>query len=348
MKVSFITYHDEDNYGAILQAYATYKILNELGYDAEIINLHMPHEQTIVSKFVFALRRFRHNAFRKKYFTKTTRIYTTLEELRKDPPKSDCYIVGSDQTWNPEISKEYALAYFLDFGRDDIRRISYAASIGLSNWEESPYAPTEKVKSLLKKYHRILVREDRAVEICKDVFGVEAQQVVDPVLLFPNYPEFTGEYKVEAGKMVVYKLIKNMDFYNKSELIANAFNMHRVSVGSVRRIKGAKCPYPQSVDKWVKQFATAELVFTDSFHGTIISLLYHKPFVIYMGDPKRVGRLYSILSAVGLEDRICTFEHSLEHLLDVAKRPVDWEAVDRKIEVMRKHSINLLKEALKR
>ena len=59
-------------------------------------------------------------------------------------------------------------------------------------------------------------------------------------------------------------------------------------------------------------------------------------------------RLYAILSAVGLEDRICTFEHSLEHLLDVAKRPVDWEAVDRKIEVMRKHSINLLKEALKR
>lgn len=346
MKVSLITYHDEDNYGAILQSYATYKMLNELGYDAEIINLHMPHKQPLFNKLVFALRRFRHNSFRKKYFKKTTRLYTSLEELRKDPPQSDCYIVGSDQTWNPEISKEYALAYFLDFGVNDVRKITYAASIGLNEWEENPYAPTEKVKSLLAKYHKILVREKRAVEICKETFGVDAEQVIDPVLLFPSYPEFTGNYKIEAGKMVVYKLIKNMDFYNKSELIANAMGLHRVSVGSVRRIKGAKCPYPQSVDKWVKQFATAELVFTDSFHGTIISLLYHKPFVIYMGNPKRVGRLYSILSAVGLEDRICTSEHPLEHLIEVAKRPIDWDAVDGKIELMRRESIVKLKEAL--
>lgn len=346
MKVSLITYHDEDNYGAILQAYATYKALKQIGVDAEIIDYRMPHKQSIISKVVFALRRYRHQCFRKKFFDKRTRVYNSLQELLVDPPKSDCYLVGSDQTWNPEISKEHAMAYFLDFGGDEVKKVSYAASIGLNQWKEDKNAPTEKVKSALAKFNSVLVREKQAVAICNDVFGVKAQQVVDPVLLFKDYPELTGDFKIEKGKMVVYKLIKNMDFYNKSKIIADHFSMHRVSVGSVRRLKGIKCPYPESVDKWVKQFATAELVFTDSFHGTILSLLYHKPFVIYMGNPKRVGRLTSILSEVGLADRICTSEHSSDYLIEVAERPIDWAYVDSKISNLRIDSYNLLKEAL--
>lgn len=346
MKVSLITYHDEDNYGAILQAYATYKALKEIGVEAEVIDYRMLHKQSILSKFVFALRRYRHQCFRNKFFDKRTRIYTSLDELRADPPQSDCYIVGSDQTWNPEISKEHAMAYFLDFGGEDVKRISYAASIGLNQWIEDKNAPTEKIRAALAKFQTILVREKQAVKICSDTFGVRAQQVVDPVLLFKTYPELTGKYEIEKGKMVVYKLIKNMDFYNKSKIIADHFNMHRVSIGSVRKLKGIKCPYPESVDKWVKQFATAELVFTDSFHGTILSLLYHKPFVIYVGDPKRVSRLTSILSEVGLEDRICTSEHPTEYLIKIANNPIDWDFVDVRLLDLRKQSFEILKESI--
>lgn len=346
MKVSLITYHDEDNYGAILQAYATYKVLKEIGLDAEIIDYRMPHKQNLLSKIVFALRRYRHQRFRKRYFDKRTQIYTCLEELRANPPESDCYIVGSDQTWNPEISKEHAMAYFLDFGEDNIKRLSYAASIGLSQWVEDKNAPTETVKNALAKFHTVLVREQHAVKICNDSFGIKAQQVIDPVLLFKSYPELTGNFEIERGKMVVYKLIKNMDFYNKSKIIADKFNMHRVSIGSVRRLKGIKCPYPESVDKWVKQFATSELVFTDSFHGTILSLLYHKPFVIYVGDPNRVSRLSSILSEVGLEDRICTSEHSSDYLIKIAKNPIDWDFVDRRLSELRDESIRILKASI--
>lgn len=346
MKVSLITYHDEDNYGAILQAYATYKALISIGVEAEVIDFRMPHKQNLLSKIIFSLRRYRHQSFRSKFLDRRTRIYNSLEELRSDPPKSDCYLVGSDQTWNPEISQEHAMTYFLDFGEDNVKRISYAASIGLDQWKEDRNAPTEKVKIALAKFNSILVREKQAVEICKNVFNVEAQQVVDPVLLFNSYPELTGYYKTETGKMVVYKLIKNMDFYNKSKIIADHFDMHRVSVGSVRKLKGIQCPYPESVDNWVKQFATAELVFTDSFHGTILSLLYHKPFVIYVGDPKRVSRLTSILSEVGLLDRICTSDHSAEHLIKVAKSPIDWGFVDQRLLALREKSYEMLKVAI--
>ena len=346
MKVSLITYHDEDNYGAILQAYATYKALIRIGVDTEIIDYRMPHKQSLLSKIIFSLRRYRHQCFRSKYLDKRTRIYNSLEELRADPPNSDCYLVGSDQTWNPEISKEHAMAYFLDFGGENVKRVSYAASIGLDQWKEDRNAPTKKVKKALAKFHSILVREKQAVDICKKFFDVDAQQVVDPVLLFNNYLELTGECKTEKGKMVVYKLIKNMDFYNKSAVIADYFDMHRVSVGSIRKLKGIRCPYPESVDNWIKQFATAELVFTDSFHGTILSLLYHKPFVIYVGDPERVSRLTSILSEVCLEDRICTSEHPTEHLIKVAKEPIDWNFVDRRLGDMREKSYEKLKASI--
>lgn len=346
MKVSLITYHDEDNYGAILQSYATYKMLNELGYDAEIIDFRMRHIQPLFNRLVFAIRRIRHNVFRKKWLNKRTRVYNSVAELRKDPPLSDCYLVGSDQTWNPCISKDNALAYFLDFGPETIRRVSYAASFGNDKWEDSIYAPTSVVRNILCKYHKVLVREDKAVDICKEVFNVDAQQVLDPVLLFSSYPELTGKYTIEKGKMIVYKLINNEDFYMKSALIADSLGMHRLSLGSVRRIKGAKCPYPESVDKWVKQIATSELVFTDSFHGTIVSLLYHRPFVIYVGDPNRVGRLSSILKVVGLEDRVCSPKDSLNILLETAKRKIDWSMVDRTINDLRLISIQKLKDAL--
>lgn len=68
MKVSIITYHDEDNYGATLQAYATYRAVKELGYTPEIINLHMGHHEGLFSKIIFSLKRYRFNRFREKFF----------------------------------------------------------------------------------------------------------------------------------------------------------------------------------------------------------------------------------------------------------------------------------------
>lgn len=68
MKVSIITYHDEDNYGATLQAYATYRAVKELGYTPEIINLHMAHHESLFTKIIFSLKRYRFNRFREKFF----------------------------------------------------------------------------------------------------------------------------------------------------------------------------------------------------------------------------------------------------------------------------------------
>ena len=346
MKVSILTYHWEDNYGATLQAYATYRIINELGHNAEFIDLRLPYNPSIKQRLIFGLKHFRFNCFRNKYFTKRThKTYFTVDELKKNPPESDCYIVGRDQTWNPLIAKSLLPAFFLTFGSKDIKRISYATSIGLNEWEKSGYISNNEIIAALDQFDKILLREDSAISICKKIFKHEAEQVIDPVLLFSSYPEFTGEL-TPSNEIVVYKLIDDAGFYQKAKCIANKLGYPIRSIGSVRRPKGFRASYPEKVEKWVSRIANASYVLTDSFHGTVISLLYHRPFVICVGDPKRVTRIQSLLSQVGLEHRILSSNDSFDDFMKIIYQPIDWGLVDRKLYELRNKSISLLETSL--
>lgn len=345
MKVSIITYHDEDNYGATLQAYATYRAVKELGYTPEIINLHMAHRESLPTKIIFGLKRFRFNCFRAKFMPNKTRIYSSLEELQNEPPKSDVYLVGSDQTWNPVISKEYALAYFLDFGCDDMKRVSYASSFGTSSWTDSDFAKKENVKRLLSRFSSLLIREDKGVEICKNEFGLDATQVVDPVLLFPSYPELTGRIK-QSDDIVVYKIKNDAEFYRRAVVLGQKMSCDVRSIGSMRQLKGIKTAYPEKIENWIANIASAKYVFTDSFHGTVLSLLYHRQFVIYAAEKEKLSRITSLLKLVGLENRLFTKEDNMDEIQKVLTIPIDYTEVDRILNRQRAESIDYLRKAL--
>lgn len=345
MKVSIITYHDEDNYGATLQAYATYRAVKELGYTPEIINLHMAHRESIITKIIFRLKRFRFNRFRSKYMPNMTKLYTSLVELQKNPPQSDVYLVGSDQTWNPVISKEYALAYFLDFGDDGIKRISYASSFGTSSWVDSAFAKKDNVKRLLSRFSSRLIREDKGVEICKKEFGLDASQVVDPVLLFPSYPELTGAIR-QSNNIIVYKIKNDAEFYKRAVILGKEMSCDVRSIGSMRQLKGIKTSYPERIEDWIANIASAKYVFTDSFHGTVLSLLYHRQFVIYVGEKSKLSRITSLLKMVGLEDRLFSNEDNIAEIQRVLNTPIDYEKVDIILNHQRAESMDYLRKAI--
>lgn len=347
MKVSILTYHWEDNYGATMQAYATYRAVRDLGHDAEFIDLRLPYEPTLAQRIVFGLKRRRFNSFRKKFFRNlTSSTYWSVEELRANPPESDCYLVGSDQTWNPNIAKSLLPAFFLTFGDDSVRRVTYATSIGQNSWEGSDTISDDEIRKALMRFDRILLREDSAVEICEKCFGHPADQVIDPVLLFPSYPELTGELR-PSGEIIAYKLIDDAGFYEMAKEISDSHGLPIRSIGSVRRPKGYRRAYPETLENWVRRLATASMVLTDSFHGTVFSLLYHRPFVVYVGDPSRTTRIESLLSSVGLSDRLLTSRNSTEEFKAAVAREIDWDRVDKKLAALRRESLNHLKAALR-
>ncbi|MDE6273347.1 MAG: polysaccharide pyruvyl transferase family protein [Muribaculaceae bacterium] len=346
MKVSILTYHWEDNYGATMQAYATYKAVESLGHEAEFIDLRLPYSPSPAQRIVFGLKRRRFNAFRKRFFKKLTPTsYWSVKELRNNPPKADCYLVGSDQTWNPNIAKDLLPAFFLDFGDENVRRVTYATSIGQNSWEGSSSITDEEICKSLSRFKKVLLREDSAVEISRTTFGRDAEQVIDPVLLFPSYPELIGEPAL-SGEVIAYKLIDDPGFYEVAKEIADSMNMPIRSIGSVRRPKGYRYAYPERVEDWVNRLASASMVMTDSFHGTVFSILYHRPFVVYVGDPSRTTRIESLLHQLGLSDRLLTSRNTTEEFKAVASTPIDWKNVDEKLSALREDSFIKLKDAL--
>ena len=237
-KISLVTYHCSPNVGAVMQTYALCRFLKEHGYQVEIVDIRNfePNLKTISEGSPLPIRLVksviypkRINNIFKKFYPALTKHYVSMDELRQNPPQSDYYIVGSDQVWNHVIARNKALAYFLDFGSDNVRRLSYASSFGLSQWEAGPYAPTEKVRECLDRFYSLSVRELEGQNILKETFKKDATIVLDPTFLNDSYPEISGkdhemayEYvsfqndpPFRPGDEVIYMVSADIDDYYK-------------------------------------------------------------------------------------------------------------------------------------
>lgn len=344
MKIALLTYFAADNYGATLQAYATIKALEQCGHEVELVNFVIPETpHSFAKNMMLYPKHLKFERFRKKYFRHQTKSYKTIEELQADPPQADCYLVGSDQTWNPDISLYMARGFFLDFGNEQVLRASYAASFGKDEWDDTRWINANDVRRLLTRFEFVSVRETSGVKLLKEKFGVnEVTQVLDPVLLFENYPELTGEI-TSSHEIILYKLANSADFYEKCREIGNQLSLPLRSIGSIRRIKGVRCGYPESLEGWLRRIAGAEYVITDSFHGTVISLLYGQQFVSCVGNPKRVTRLKSLLDILGLSDRLVQDNNNASDIIAKLREPINYNDVHGTLKELRMPSYSLIK-----
>ena len=344
MTIALLTFFGADNYGAVLQAYATIRALEQQGHDVELVNYIIPEPpRSWMKNLLLYPKHLKLERFRKQWFKQLTRPYLTIDELQKAPPKADCYLIGSDQTWNPFISRNMTHGFFLDFGDKEVLRSSYAASFGMSEWEDSNWMTFENAKRLLEQFDFISVREDSGVSLLREKFGIkEVTQVVDPVLLFPHYNELTG-HMVQGCEIILYKLVNSASFYQQARLLGKMMDCPIRSIGSIRRIKGIRCAYPESLEGWMRRIASARYVITDSFHGTVISLLYSRQFVVCVGDPKRITRIQSLLAQLGLEDRILLDTDPVEKISDYLNTSIDYDEVHKKLQLLRDESFEYLK-----
>lgn len=368
MKICTITCHDVYNYGASLQAYALQQYLKSLRHDVEIID-YKPDYMRVHYKFWFVPRsshyyeramksrlfRFflccyfapkRYSTYRRKLkfdsFTKRylllTQRYNSYQELKDNPPVADAYVAGSDQIWNSKLPNGKDPAYFLQFGNECVKRISYAASFGISQI-------ADEIKPLnskwLKKLDAISVREHTGLSVLQSL-GVKGIEVVDPVYLLncKQWLDFAGGKRLIKQKYVlVYDLYLNDERLRiEAERLSKLFHLTIVSVdGSIR------CPYAQKnisnagPQEFVNLISHAEYVITNSFHATSFSLIMNRPFAVYY-NYGNISRISDILEHIGLK-------HCLN--ADIPKYEFDWMTVNRSLIEMLEKSCKFLTSNLK-
>lgn len=375
MKVGILTQPLLCNYGGLLQAYALQTILERCGHDVSIINREPAYMSTRFPNSVklevkYYLRKWlgRPNAkksshykilsietskFCHKYLKKTPSLYNNkLLKSFISQAKYDAYVVGSDQVWRPSMSPNI-FNYFIDFdNRDDVKRVSYAASFGVDNWAFSE-EETKICSDLAKRFDALSVRESSGVSLCEKYLGVNATHVLDPTLLLEKneYIKLVQEAKEpqSTGNLFCYVLDKSAD---KTAIIRNITDKQGLQdyycmpdlLDTPENIEHnpQNCIYP-SVTKWLRSFMDAEMVLTDSFHGTVFSIIFNKPFWVIGNNERGLSRFESVLSIFGLSERLITpgYADNINW-----SESIDWDAVNERKKELQLLSLSFLKNAL--
>lgn len=360
MRVGIITLLTEDNFGSALQAYALLEYLKRLGYDAYLINrINKPYlfdRRTLlnllkrsVSKYM--LRKVPRvlpdcmsrsvtcniHAFIEKYINPKTIPIVCEGDLNKLRRYGfDAYVVGSDQVWRSKFnfSSLSFFNYFLDFAESESSiKISYASSFGVDCWEYDEIQ-TQKMRYYLSQFKAISVRETSGVDLCREFLSVDAVPLIDPALLLDVsvYRDFIQRKKVKSSEGELYMMIldDSIDKQRCVSTLASQYGYHSFS-----RYREGKTGRYLEVEEWLKGFEDAQFVFTDSFHGCVFSILFNKPFCVYMNPERGKARMISLLEKFGLMDRLVT------SYLDIKKSlfaEIDWEGINHILEIERKKS----------
>ena len=352
MKIGVLTYHKEISQGATFQAYATYRALRELGCEVEVIDLAhdvkspRPRWQVLLMDLYLSLSRYRQESFRRNYYPTYSKHYNTIDDLQTDPPKVDAICVGSDQTWNIDIAtKRNMPAFFLDFGNLNLPRFSYAPSFGYSKWQIDDEDETQRIGKILREYIGLSVREKTGQNILKEKFNLNAELVCDPTLLHTRYDEFTEGLK-QKNEVLCYSLAtssspKNLAIKDISEFVGAPIRW----MGKPYFVRGARYTYFPDVYRWYRYIARSRFVLTDSFHGTVASILCHKPFAVLYEENGLSSRIVDLLNMVNLQDRMY-FNYEDFATSDAWKTPINYMEVDKKLEKYRQSSWDFLRQTL--
>lgn len=354
--ISSYTYIKKNiNYGALFQYYALEKYLKRNGYSPfwlryivqEKIDL-LRNMKTLV-KNVWHIKHstqifLTHNAFIKfvrEELQVSDRCYLGIESLQKNFPEADVYITGSDQVWGGCESANY-----LTFVPDNKIKISYAASFGKNNISAQQ---KQKIAPWLKRMDKISVREKSGVSICRSM-GLSATQVVDPTFLInsdeypavlPNEKNYCFSYFLNVDRNHAEKLSKAC----KSS-IGNLKFLCTAGVSNMDWVLSTEELVFLSPEEWIGMYKNAKVIFTNTFHGTVFALLFHKSFVVFKqvgSSAKQNERISSLLEAFSLEKRICEHYDSIQKILE---EPIDWQKFECTKKILVKKAALYLKEAM--
>lgn len=383
-KVGIVSCYFKHNYGSMLQAYATQKILDDMNIENETINIdknidfsngkkkyymgQVLNFQFIKSKLGMiklkldkkinknlgkniSIRDKKYEEFRKTF--RLTEPYKTYAELNEKAEKDySSVIVGSDQLWLPvNVVADY---YTLNWVPEDVNKISFSTSFGVSI---IPEKYKEAYKKFLNRINYLSTREVAGQKIIKDLIGRDATLVCDPTLLF-NKVEWMSIQKEEPiikGKYIFcYFLGKNIEHRKFAERLKEKTGYKIVSLNHADEyvkysdMFADEAPYDVGPAEFLNMIRNAEYVCTDSFHGTVFSLINNVKFFTFRryNSKSKVStnsRIDSLLGIVNLKERLINGDEDVEKEIE---KKIDFENVNIKLEEFRNTSKEFLKNAL--
>ena len=282
--VGILTFHDADNLGAVLQAFALQTTLDKkCGVAAEVIDYKCDKilstkrvkKPKSVKDFIkyplmsvyYWIKRRGFSRFRKEYLKSSPQSYD-LNNIKNCELPYDMIISGSDQVFNTECSGD-DYTYFLDFAK--AKKISYAASIGKHKFND---AECEKIVPIIKDFKAVSVREESAKAELERIGITDVQVHPDPVVLLKNeeWQKYKTKRLLKKPYVLVYLVLPDDNVLNCAKQYAKK---HGLKV--ICNKKSAKFIFHNSPREFLSWVYNAECVFTNSFHGTAFSLIFNKP-----------------------------------------------------------------------
>lgn len=364
IKIGILTFHNVENYGGMLQAYALNRYINKIGYDCFTINynsneLLKPYKlfnfdlsthknkrliginvkKLIILPF-FIIRKLNFKRFMNNKIRLTPEI-KSIKELKETSEGFDYIITGSDQVWNTDIvckDKDIYLLNFIDSNRT--KKVSFAASFGRGEIS-SDFA--QELKYKLKDYHMISVREESAKNILNDILEKVIDVMIDPTLLLTKeeWHNISSNSLIKQKYIAVYLLEKNKKIVKLINDISKKKNLKVVCFDLISNYNsGIKSKYTSGPDEFVNIINNAEFVITNSFHGLAFSINLNKDFLVIPHSTKNT-RIENLLQKTGLTCRLIKDNnYNLDELLN---NKIDYSNVNEIILLERKKAYDFLK-----
>jgi polysaccharide pyruvyl transferase WcaK-like protein len=336
LKIAILTLPIGENYGGIMQAWALQTVLKKMGHEPVTIDRQPDARGLAYRSARIAYRAVRNAIGSRKGPVLRERVLPTVTKYTREfirtnitmsPPLDsteklrahfadagyDAVIVGSDQTWRPPYSPNI-YNYFLDFLPDrKIKKLAYASSFGVDHWEFSPQQ-TRKCAALARDFDFISVRENSGIKLCADHLGVTAETALDPTLLLSadDYRALIAKHqhnRKTGGGIYTYILDKTRGKNDVVQRLSNEINLpifnYQANTSLANWTGGSIEQYIMPpVTEWLSGFDCADFVVTDSFHGMVFAIIFGKPFIAISNPARGAARFDSLLSQIGLSDRL--------------------------------------------
>jgi len=362
MKICLLTLHSTTNYGGILQCYATQKILENFG-EVKILNYRnkffkkqtqlvrfgmQPRDVLRIAKDLCRLYSRYHtiNKFQEFINSRLNLHAFNDSQLSDLVGEFDVFIVGSDQVWNPKIlgeKNEFDDIYLLNFVKDK-RKVSYASSMG--SYEVSN---GDKLISALSSFNYLSLREKDSANSISKILDREVSHVLDPTLLYDK-KDWTSMLNLSSSNnnkyIFLYAIKKDKIFVEAVNSFSEKLGIDVIIVDQDPYISFNVTRHYKSAgpELFLSLLLNAELIITNSFHGTAFSINFEKSFytTVPHSSPNRV---VSLLSSVGLSDRLIANQNQLNNICH--DQQLDFTDASQKLTKLRNLSLEYLKRSLK-